>query len=70
MQDEVRRQRHRREGEEDRDGHRRHHVRKRGRTGETPATDEVLSARKSLLDSGRQKKANRHLWKQARIRTL
>jgi len=65
MQDQVRRQRYRRQGEEDRDGHRRHHLRQRRRVGEAASTDEILSPRKSLLDSRRQEKAHRHLRKQA-----
>jgi hypothetical protein len=67
MQDQVRRQRYRRQGEEDRDRHRRHHLWQRRRAGEAASTDEILSPRKSLLDSRRQEKAHRHLRKQARF---
>jgi hypothetical protein len=44
------RSRHRRQGEEVRERHRRHHCRQRGGVGEVVATNAIFPARKSLLD--------------------
>ena len=70
MQGHVSGKRRRRQGQEVRDGHRRHQLRQRRRAGEAAPADALLPAREPLLGPRRQEKAHRHLRQQAGIRTL